>query len=188
MTMNQSAIAARPSIFSWRRLAAVIIGAALLAASSYIEVPFFPVPMTLQTMVVLGLGLAFGFWSAIGSVLLYLAAGIAGAPVFAGGAAGPLVLTGPTGGYLVGFLLASGLCGLAHDRGLANSVPGAIFAAILGAALIYLPGLAQLGTVIGWDKPVLELGLYPFMLGDVVKALLAALGTVAIRRSFARQA
>lgn len=182
--MSQIAvIAARPAL-SWRDLAFVVAGAALLAASSYVEVPFYPVPMTLQTMVVLGLGLAGGWRRGVGSVVLFLSAGAMGMPVFAGGAAGPLVLLGPTAGYLFGFILAAGLCGLARDRGFTGNIVGAMLVALLGAAIIYVPGLLYLGSLLGWDKPILSYGFYPFVLGDLVKALLAGLGTIAISRSF----
>lgn len=185
MNQTTATVAARPAI-SWHDIAFIIGGAALLAASSYIEVPFYPVPMTMQTLVVLALGLVGGWRRGIGSVVAFLAAGALGAPVFAGGAAGPLVFLGPTGGYLIGFVAAAGLCGLARDRGLTQTVLGSIAAALLGAALIYVPGLLQLGTVIGWDKPVLDYGLYPFVLGDAVKALIAGLATVAAARTFTK--
>ncbi len=97
-----------------------------------------------------------------------------------------MALVGPTGGYLAGFLLAAGLCGLARDRGWTGTVLGSCAAALLGCAIVYVPGLLYLGSLIGWDKPVLAYGLYPFVLGDVVKALLAGLGTVAVNRSLIR--
>ena len=180
---NTFATPARTAL-SWRDFAFMAVGAILLAAASQFEVPFYPVPMTLQTVVVLALGLALGWRRALGAVAGFLAMGASGLPVFAGGAAGPLVLLGPTGGYLAGFVLAAVFCGLAADRGLTRNVLGGTAIALLGAAIIYVPGLLQLGTVIGWDKPVLSLGLYPFILGDIVKALLAALTTAAAFRSF----
>ena len=158
----------------WKSAGFVIAGAVLLAASSHIEVPFYPVPMTLQTMVVLALGLGLGLHRGVSAVLLFLAAGFAGLPVFAGGHAGPAVFLGPTGGYLIGFILAAGICGWMRDRGYTKNIYASVAVALFAGAFIYVPGLLQLGTVIGWDKPVLALGLYPFILGDIVKALVAA--------------
>lgn len=161
----------------------VILGAILLTISAKIKVPFYPVPMTMQVFVVLALGLALGFRLALATVLLYLAAGAAFLPVFAGTperGIGLAYMIGPTGGYLLGYILSASAVGLLADRGWSRHWAKAIIAGLIGLVLIYMPGVVWLGTVIGWDKPVLELGLTPFILGDLLKVLIAALGVTGI--------
>ena len=156
----------------------VIFATILLAISAKIAVPFFPVPMTMQTLVVVGLGLALGSRMAMMAVGLYLIEGALGLPVFSGTpekGIGVAYMMGPTGGFLLGFLFAAGLTGWLAERGWDRNVFFAFLAALAGAAIIYVPGLLWLGGLIGWDKPVLEFGLYPFILGDIFKAALAAL-------------
>jgi biotin transport system substrate-specific component len=147
--------------------------------------PFFPVPLTMQTLAVIGLGLALGPWRGSAAVLLYLALGAAGLPVFAGtpqqGIGIPYML-GPTGGYLAGYALAAFLAGWLALRDWDRSPVSAMAAALLAGAVIYVPGLLWLGVVIGFDKPVLQYGLYLFVLGDLVKALLAAIAFPAVWR------
>ncbi len=157
---------------------AVIAASLLLALSSKISVPFYPVPLTMQTFVVIGLGLALGPWRALAAILLYLAEGAAGFPVFAGTPAkgiGLAYMMGPTGGYLAGYIPAVLIGGWLARKGWDRSVVSAMAAALLCGAVIYIPGLLWLGTVIGFDKPVLQFGLYPFIFGDIVKAMLAAI-------------
>lgn len=159
--------------------AAVVVAASLLLAlSAKLSVPFYPVPLTMQTLVVIGLGLALGPVRGGAAVLLYLAQGAAGFPVFAGTpekGIGLAYMMGPTGGYLLGYLPAVLLGGWLAGRGWDRHPLSAMAAALLAGAVIYVPGLLWLGGVIGFDKPVLELGLYPFILGDLVKAALAAI-------------
>jgi biotin transport system substrate-specific component len=150
----------------------------LLTASAKISVPFYPVPMTLQTFVVIGLGFVLGSRRAAVAILLYLAEGAAGLPVFSGTpqkGIGLAYMQGPTGGYLLGYLAAVLLAGWTVSRGWAVNGLAASLSALLAGAIVYLPGLLWLGAVIGFDKPVLQYGLYPFILGDVTKAILAAL-------------
>jgi biotin transport system substrate-specific component len=150
----------------------------LLAISAKVSIPFYPVPLTMQTFVVIGLGLALGPWRGIAAVLLYLAEGAAGLPVFAGTpekGVGLAYLAGPTGGYLFGCLPVIAVAGWLAVRGWDRNPTRAFAAALLAGAVIYVPGLLWLGAVIGFDKPVLELGLYPFIPGDIVKAALAAI-------------
>jgi biotin transport system substrate-specific component len=157
---------------------AVATAALLLTVSAKISIPFYPVPLTMQTFVVIGLGLALGPWRASAAVLLYLAAGAAGLPVFAGTPQQGIGLTymlGPTGGYLLGYLPAVALGGWLAKQEWDRRSLHTMIAALLSGAVIYVPGLLWLGTVIGFDKPVLQLGLYPFIFGDIVKAALAAL-------------
>ena len=156
----------------------VVLASILLALSAKAAVPFFPVPMTMQTLVVVGLGLALGSRLAVLSVLLYLVEGAAGLPVFTGTpekGIGIAYMMGPTGGFLIGFVLAAGLTGWLAERGWDRNVIMAFLAALAGTAVLYVPGLLWLGGLVGWDKPVLAWGLYPFVLGDLTKAALAAL-------------
>ena len=159
----------------WRKAALAVGGAALLAVSAKVQIPFYPVPQTLQTMVVLLLGMAYGGGLGAATVALYLAAGAAGLPVFAGAqAVGLGYFFGPTGGYLLGFLLAAAACGAMAKRG-GDQNPLRVAATMaVGNAVIYLFGLAWLGYLIGWDKPVLQLGMLNFLLGDMLKIAFAA--------------
>lgn len=173
-----------------RNILLVVIGTALLWASAKIKVPFYPVPMTMQPFVVFAIGLALGWRPAAATVVLYLIEGAAGLPVFAGTpekGIGLAYMAGPTGGYLLGFLLAAGAIGWLADRGWDRSIGKAFAACLIGVALIHIPGLLWLGTLIGWDKPVLALGFTPFILGDLVKALLAALAIPSAWRLVARR-
>jgi biotin transport system substrate-specific component len=154
-----------------------LLGSALLTVSAKVQVPFYPVPMTLQTLVVLLLGLALGWRLAFATVLLYLAQGAIGLPVFAGTpekGIGLAYMLGPTGGYLVGFALAAAVTGwiAGHRRDFLVLVA----AALAGTATIWICGLLWLATLVGFQQAI-ALGLVPFLLGDLVKAALAvALG------------
>jgi biotin transport system substrate-specific component len=156
----------------------VLAGSLLLVLSAKFQVPFFPVPMSMQTFVAIGLGLALGPVRGALAVALYLAEGVAGFPVFASTperGLGLAYMVGPTGGFLIGFVLAALVAGSLARRGFDRRPATAMAAALLAGAVIYVPGLLWLGAVIGWDKPVLALGLYPFIPGDIAKALLAAI-------------
>jgi biotin transport system substrate-specific component len=174
---------------AWR-LATVVVASLLLTLSAKVEVPFYPVPLSLQTFVVLGLGFALGSRLAGAAVLLYLIEGAAGLPVFAGTpekGIGLAYLMGPTGGYLVGFAVAAFLCGLLAERGWGRNILSTLAGMVAGNIVIYALGLFWLGTLLGWDKPILDWGLYPFLLGDALKialaaALLPAAWTFAARR------
>jgi biotin transport system substrate-specific component len=161
----------------------VVLGTILLTVSAKLKVPFYPVPMTMQVCVVLALGLALGFRLALATVLLYLIEGAAQLPVFAGTperGSGLAYMMGPTGGYLLGYAFAAAAVGMLADRGWGRHWATAILAGLIGLAIIYVPGIVWLGTVIGWYKPVLELGFMPFILGDLVKVLVAALAVSGI--------
>ncbi len=160
-----------------RSIILAVIGSALLWLSAKIQVPFWPVPMTMQTFVVLTLGMAYGWRLGAATVMLYLVEGAAGLPVFAGTpekGIGLAYMLGGTGGYLVGFVLAAAVCGYLAERGWDRRVVTTALAMLIGNALIYIPGLVWLGSLFGWDKPIVEWGLTPFILGDVVKLALAA--------------
>ena len=153
--------------------AAVVLGSALLAVSAKVQVPFWPVPMTMQTMVVILLGMAYGSRLAAATVALYLVEGLAGLPVFAGAAAGPAYMAGPTGGYLAGFLLAAGFTGWLAERGWDRTPVKALAALTLGHALVFVPGVAWLSVLFGFEKAV-AVGLAPFWAATILKTALGA--------------
>jgi biotin transport system substrate-specific component len=168
------------------RLAALgffaMLGSLILWASAKISVPFWPVPMTLQTGAVMLIGAAYGGRLGFATVLLYLAEGAAGLPVFQGTpqqGIGLAYMLGPTGGYLIGFAVAAFIVGALAERGFDRNVFQLFAAMLVADAVVFVLGLLWLGSVIGWDKPVLQFGLYPFLLGDVVKIALAACLVVA---------
>ncbi|MFO1087951.1 MAG: biotin transporter BioY [Hyphomicrobiales bacterium] len=178
MTLYQAIAPERASRFSPMDVLAVVAGSLLLTLSARIQVPFYPVPMTMQTLVVIGLGLALGPMRGAAAVALYFAQGAFGLPVFAGTpekGIGLAYMTGPTGGYLAGYIPATLLAGWLARRGWDRNPFTAMAAALLAGAVIYVPGLLWLGAVIGWEKPVLAFGLYPFIPADIAKAMLAAI-------------
>ena len=152
-----------------------LAGSALITLCTQISLPLFPVPMTLQTFAVFLIGLTYGWRLGGITVALYLLEGALGLPVFSGGKGGMIVFMGPTAGYLVGFLLAATACGWFAERGFDRSYFKLLVALLVGNVLLYAPGLFWLGTLIGWDKPVLEYGLYPFIGGDLLKIAMAVL-------------
>lgn len=157
-----------------RLVGLALLGTAFVAACAQVQVPWWPVPFTGQTFAVLVLGMVYGARLGAGTLLLYLAVGGLGLPVYAELSSGWAVLTGTTGGYFIGFVLAAGLVGWLAERGWDRSVWLTGLAMLLGNVLIYVPGLLWLGAVVGWDKPILAWGLTPFLLGDAVKLVLAA--------------
>lgn len=161
-----------------RNAVLAVLGTALLWISAKIQVPFYPVPMTMQTFAVLVIGMAYGWRLGAATVILYLAEGAAGLPVFAGTpekGIGVAYMLGGTGGYLVGFALAAAACGWLAERGWDRNIVGTAIAMLIGNVIIYIPGLLWLGAVVGWDKPIFEWGLTPFLWGDLTKLVLAAL-------------
>lgn len=163
---------------SWlRNLMLAFAGTILLAISAKINIPFYPVPMTMQTFMALSIGMAFGWRLGGATVLLYLAEGAMGLPVFAGTpekGIGIAYMAGPTGGYLLGFLLSAVTVGWLAEKGWDRNVFTTLAAMTLGTALIFAPGVLWLGSLFGWDKPILEWGLWPFMPGAAFKIALAA--------------
>lgn len=177
MTLYQAVASRQTSRLTPMDVAAVIAGSLLLTLSAKVQVPFYPVPMTMQTLVVIGLGLALGPVRGTAALALYLAQGALGLPVFSGTperGIGLAYMAGPTGGYLAGYLLAVPLAGWLAERGWDRSVVSTMAAALLAAAVIYIPGLLWLATIVGFDK-VLAFGLTPFIPGDIAKAVIAAI-------------
>ena len=156
------------------QLLAVIAGIAVLAVSAHIKIPFYPVPVTMQTLAVLAIGMTYGTRLGGTTVLGYLGAGAAGAPVFAGGA-GIAYMMGPTGGYLLGFCVAAIVLGALAERGWTRSIITTAAAMVLGNAIIYLLGVSWLANLIGSAK-AFEFGLLPFLYGDALKLVIAAVG------------
>ena len=144
------------------------LGSLLLTISAKIKIPFYPVPMTMQTFVVLFLGMALGSKVGLTTVTLYLLEGILGFPVFANSpekGVGLIYFTGPTMGYLIGFLLAAYFAGTV----IKNSGTVNVFIKLLfSVSFIYIIGLLWLGILIGWDKPIFKLGAQPFLLKKVI--------------------
>ena len=150
----------------------VLIGTVALAISSKIKIPFYPVPMTMQTLVILIIGVGFGWKLGVATILLYLFEGIIGLPVFSGTpekGIGLMYLTGPTMGYLIGFLIAVFLAGkFKYDNNLINN----FLKLTIATSFIYILGMLWLGTMIGWEKPIFKLGAQPFLLAELFKILL----------------
>ena len=147
-------------------------GSLFIALLAQVSLPFYPVPITGQTFAVFLVGLMLGRDKGTVAVLLYLCEGFAGLPVFANGVFGLAVLFGPTGGYLLGFIPAAFICGMMAEKGWDKQHWKLAILFLVANAAIYLPGLFQLGTLLGWEKPILEYGLYPFIYGDILKVLI----------------
>ncbi len=160
-----------------RNVFLAVVGSALLWISAKIQVPFYPVPMTMQTFMIMLIGVAYGWRLGAATVILYLAEGAVGLPVFAGTpekGIGLAYMAGPTGGYLLGFVFSALVMGWLAQRGWDRKVITTAIAAFAATVVIYIPGLLWLGTLIGWDKPVLQFGLVPFLLAAVFKLALIA--------------
>ncbi|MFC4454465.1 biotin transporter BioY [Deinococcus sonorensis] len=155
----------------------VLGGALLVALLAQVEVPLYPVPITLQTLGVLLVGAALGARRGALSLASYLALGAVGLPVFAGSSAGLAKLAGPTGGYLLSYVLAAGLVGwLVQRYGLDRRVGGTALAMLAASVVIYSLGLPWLSVVTGLKgTSLLHAGLIPFLIGDALKLGLAAL-------------
>jgi biotin transport system substrate-specific component len=159
-----------------RSIGLVVLGTLALTASAKVQVPFYPVPATLQTLVVMLIGAFYGPRLAVATVLAYLAEGAAGLPVFVGTperGIGLVYMMGPTGGFLLGFIAMAASAGWLAAKGFARSLPGAVAVALAATVVLYAFGLGWLGALIGYDKAVAG-GLMPFLFSDAVKTLLAA--------------
>ena len=153
----------------------IFLGSILLTISSKIKIPFYPVPMTMQTFIVLFLGMSFGYKIGLSTVSLYLLEGIIGLPVFSNSpekGVGLVYFTGPTMGYLVGFLFATFLAGYFKFKGnLLNS----FIKLLISVSTIYILGVFWLGSLIGWDKPIIQLGVTPFLIAELFKIVILTL-------------
>jgi len=161
-----------------KRIVLVVAGVLALAIAAKIKVPMWPVPITMGTFAVLTIGAAYGPRLGLATMAAYLVVGALGFDVFAGSSAEAFGLTymmGGTGGYLLGYVLATLALGWAARRGMDRSFGGMALAMLIGTVLIYVPGLLWLGQLYGWDQPILAWGLTPFLLGDAIKLALAAL-------------
>ena len=158
-----------------KSLLIIFFGSIVLAISAKIKIPFYPVPMTMQTFVVLLLGMICGYKIGLATVSLYLLEGILGLPVFSNSpekGVGLIYFTGPTMGYLIGFLLASFLASFIKKE---ENYLMIFIKLLLSVSTIYILGILWLGNLLGWDKPIVELGVTPFLLAEFTKIALLTL-------------
>ena len=161
-----------------KRLVLVVAGVLALAIAAKLKVPMWPVPITMGTFAILAIGTAYGPALGLSTILAYLAVGALGFDVFANSSAessGLAYMMGTTGGYLAGYVLAATALGWFARKGWDRDIKWMAVALLIGNAIIYVPGLLWLGHVLGWDKPILAWGLWPFLIGDGLKLVLAAL-------------
>jgi biotin transport system substrate-specific component len=151
----------------------VLGGSLFIALLAQVEIPLIPVPITGQTLGVLLIGMLLGPWRGAFSLMLYLTEGAVGLPFFAGGAAGVGVLSGATGGYLMGFVFAAFVTGWLAQRGWDRHFLKTALIMLVGNLVIYIPGLLWLNAVVSSEN-VFAIGLYPFIVGDLIKLALAA--------------
>ncbi len=178
MTTLASPLSARlfPRTSAWLRdLTLILAGSLLVALFAQIEIPLQPVPITGQTFAVLLVGAALGSKRGAASLALYLTEGALGLPFFSGGASGLSRLTGATGGYLIGFVMAAFVVGWLAERGLERSVRTSLIPFLAGTVVIYFFGVAWLTVVLGSLSQAIAAGLLPFLVGDTIKLLAAAL-------------
>ena len=160
-----------------KSLIIIFLGSIILAVSSKIKIPFYPVPMTMQTFVVLFLGISFGYRIALATIGLYLLEGIIGLPVFSNSperGVGLAYFTGPTMGYLIGFLSA---CFLASFIKSEDNYFIIFLKLVLSVSTIYIFGILWLGILIGWEKPIVQLGVIPFLYAEIFKITLLTILT-----------
>ncbi len=163
-----------------KNIAIVLFGTLLLALSSKVQVPFWPVPMTMQTFMVFIIGMAYGWKLAFSTLVIYLVEGALGLPVFAKGG-GLLYLTGPTAGYLYGMVIAAGVIGFFAELGYNQSYFKSLLSLSIGTFIIFLLGVGYLGSIIGYDKALVG-GLYPFIPSEFFKIGLAVVLIPSITR------
>jgi|TARA_B110000881_G_scaffold216861_1_gene233218 biotin transport system substrate-specific component len=160
-----------------KSLFVIILGSIALTISAKFKIPFYPVPMTMQTFVVLFLGIAFGYKIGLATVGIYLLEGMVGIPVFSNSpekGIGLVYFTGPTMGYLIGFLSAVFLAGYLN---LKNNIFLIFIKLVLAVSTVYILGIFWLGSLIGWEKPIFQLGVTPFLLAELFKICLLSLLT-----------
>ena len=165
-----------------RNVLIAFVGTILLAISSKIKIPFYPVPMTMQTLVVLFLGIALGWKLGVATISLYLFEGIIGLPVFSGSpekGVGLVYFTGPTMGYLIGFLFTVYLAG---SFNFSKNLFIRFLQLSFSVSFIYILGILWLGTLIGWEKPLFHLGVQPFLLAELFKIFIVLISLPTIKR------
>ena len=165
-----------------RNVFIALMGTVLLAISSKIKIPFYPVPMTMQTLVILFLGIALGWKLGVATVALYLFEGIVGLPVFSGSpekGIGIIYFTGPTMGYLIGFLFTAYFAG---SFNFSKNLFIKFFQISFSVSFIYIFGILWLGTLIGWEKPLFQLGVQPFLLAEFFKVLIVLFSLSQIKK------
>ena len=165
-----------------KSLFVALIGTIILAISSKIKIPFYPVPMTMQTLVVLIIGIGFGWKLGIATIALYLLEGLIGLPVFSGTpekGIGLMYFTGPTMGYLIGFLVTVFFTGKFHYN---NNLVKNFIKLTFATSFIYILGMTWLGGLIGWEKPIFKLGAQPFLLAELFKILLVTFAINQIKK------
>jgi len=165
-----------------RNVLMTLMGTVLLAISSKIKIPFYPVPMTMQTLVVLFLGLALGWKLGLATVSLYLFEGIIGIPVFSGSpekGVGIIYFTGPTMGYLIGFLFTVYFAG---SFNFSKNLFVKFLQLLFSVSFIYILGVLWLGALIGWEKPLFQLGAQPFLLAELFKILIVLISFSQIKK------
>jgi biotin transport system substrate-specific component len=165
-----------------RNVLMVLMGTVLLVISSKIKIPFYPVPMTMQTLVVLFLGLALGWKLGLATVSLYLFEGIIGIPVFSGSpekGVGIIYFTGPTMGYLIGFLFTVYFAG---SFNFSKNLFIKFLQLLFSVSFIYILGVLWLGALIGWEKPLFQLGVQPFLLAELFKILIVLISFSQIKK------
>ena len=155
----------------FKNITLILFGTLLLAISSKVQVPFWPVPMTMQTFIVFIIGMAYGWKLAFSTLIFYLLEGALGLPVFAKGG-GLLYLSGPTAGYLYGMAVAAGIIGFFAERGYNKSYIKSFISLMIGTVVIFIFGVGYLGSLIGYEK-ALAGGLYPFIPSEFFKIGLA---------------
>lgn len=155
------------------KIAAVVAAMLLLTISAYVQMPVYPVKISMQTAAVFAIGVLMGPRLAAVAVLAYIVQGIGGMPVFQNGAAGPAYLAGPTGGYLLGFVFAAFVVGWGSQNGWMKSFLGSVVTLLAATAILYAPGIAWLAILFGVEKAV-AVGSAPFLVGDALKILLVA--------------
>ena len=183
LTMNDKVLteafgASEGALLRLKQIMLVVVGIAALAIAAKVKIPMIPVPMTLGTLAVLTVGAAYGPRLGLVTIIGYMILGAVGFDVFASSAAGVSgieYMMGGTGGYLVGYVIATLALGVLARMGWDRSAAKMAAAMLIGNALIYIPGLLWLGTLYGWDKPILEWGLTPFIYGDLLKLAIAAM-------------
>ena len=165
-----------------RNVFIALMGTVLLAISSKIKIPFYPVPMTMQTLVVMFLGITLGWKLGVATVVLYLFEGIIGLPVFSGSpekGVGMVYFTGPTMGYLIGFLFTVYFAG---SFNFSKNLFIKFLQLLFSVSFIYILGVLWLGTLIGWEKPLFQLGVQPFLLAELFKILIVLISFSQIKK------